>query len=84
MVAGVSADYTGNVYGWDVGNDGTTVGSTVGAGYSSDGGASWGVDNSSSYLMQVAAEPTAVPEPTMLALAGLGGLSTLLMFRRRK
>jgi len=84
VVADVSADYTGNVYGWDVGNAGTTVGSTVGAGYSTDGGASWGVDNSFSYLMQVAAEPTAVPEPSTLALAAMGGLGSLLLLRRRK
>jgi hypothetical protein len=86
VVADVSADYAGNIYGWDVGNAGTTVGSTVGAGYSSDGSASWGLDNSSSYLMQVTAGPTiaATPEPSTVALAATGGLGMLMMFRRRK
>lgn len=86
VVTDVSADYPGSVYGWDVGNAGTTVGSTVGASYSFDGGASWGLDNSSSYLMQVTAGPTieATPEPTTLALAAMGGLGMLVMFRRRK
>jgi hypothetical protein len=83
VVTDVAADYTGDVFGWVGANAGTTVGSTVGAGYSSDGGATWGTDSSTSFLMQVIATPTVVPEPSSIVLGVMGGAGCLL-FRRRK
>jgi hypothetical protein len=84
IVTDVSSDHSGSVYGWMAGTGGPAVGSTVGAGYSSDGGVTWGVDTTSSYLMQVDATFTAAPEPSTIALGLMGGAGYLLLFRRRE
>jgi len=82
LVADVSSDFSSSVYGVNVTASAPTIGSGPGM-YSTDGGADWESMAPFNLQMQVTAVPTVVPEPSTMALAGLGGLS-LLAYRRRK
>lgn len=70
-------------YEWSATMDSPTIGSGAKFASSDDGGATWSQNPSLNLLMQVEVTPAATPEPSAIALAGLGG-TALLIFRRRK
>jgi hypothetical protein len=69
-------------YEWNATADAPTVGSGLGFAYITDGGSTWSQAPSISLEMQVNAEPTAVPEPSSVALLAIGAVGLLLGRRK--